>query len=114
MPYALVRDLAVIKLKPPTQVHSRVVYIPNQIPEQQSDPRSEPYSAKLKQRRGRMAQSARGALLEPQAAGGAARAVALTVLSIVAWWVSALLGGVSASADYAADGTVKTSRLFNW
>ncbi|KAI8469941.1 MAG: cytochrome b561 [Monoraphidium minutum] len=44
----------------------------------------------------------------------AARVVAVTVLAIVAWWVSQLLGGVSASPDVAADGAISTGRLFNW
>jgi hypothetical protein len=57
--------------------------------------------------------AARSALL-PRAVGIAARLVAGTVLALVLWWVSALLGGVSTSPDVGADGSVNTSRLFNW
>lgn len=48
------------------------------------------------------------------AVAAAARLCAIAVLSIVTWWVSAKLGGVSASPDVGADGSVTTARLFNW
>lgn len=104
----------VSKLTPSARVHSRIVYISHHVgySSQQS---IETYQPKAKRRgAGGMAQTPVGLLRDPRAAGWAARGVALTVLCIVAWWVSAVLGGVSARPDVSTDGGVNTSRLFNW